>query len=198
MTLIEVQIDDERAWLVNDRGEKVFERVFDSEARRWTTFCVTDGGAAREEIDALSEHRILSASECQHLKVGFLTDLRPDEDAAELLVVQPLSWRVTFDASPRHRLERRLADESVSAIQPILLPLASGVPVRPEDTLLLDELTGLVHQFDPDWMPHTPDSVMLAVSQKLKLGGAPPPGFLRVVGLRGIWADDEGAVRAEG
>ena len=196
MKLIEVKGDAERAWLVNEQGERIFSRVLSRKTQRWETY-LHDRDGERCEVEAAREQRLVSSAELPHLKLGLVRDLteaataEESEDAAEVSVVQPLAWRMSVD------LWNDDADGCV--LRPIVLPNMDA-DFAPCCTILLDELAGAAHRFSDEWIPLAAEDPVDAVARILKLESRPSPGFVRWTGLalQGKWADDEGAARAEG
>ncbi len=196
MKLIEVKGDAERAWLINEQGERIFSRVLSRKTQRWETYLL-DRNGERCEVEAAREQRLVSSAELPHLKLGLVRDLaeaatpEESEDAAEVFVVQPLAWRMSVD------LWNDDADGCV--LRPIVLPNIYA-DFAPCFTILFDERAGVAHRFSDEWIPLEPEDSVDAVARILKLESQPPTGFVRWTGLalQGKWADDEGAARAEG
>ncbi len=193
MKLIEVRVDAETAWLVNEQGERIFSRVLSRKAQRWETY-LHDRNGERCEVEAAREWRIAHCSEVPLLRIAQIRDLdegateEGSEGAVELEVIQPLAWRMGVDVCG--------VDAGNCALQPIILSPRIGVGIDPSYTLLLDEGAVVAHRFSEDWTPLEPESVFAAIERLLGLES--PPRSLRWTGLRCKWTDDEGAARAEG
>jgi hypothetical protein len=194
--LIEVKVDAERAWLVNEQGERIFSRVLSHKTQRWKTYLYDHNGEPCE-VETAREQRLVSSAKLPHLKLGLVRDLgeavmpEESEDAAEVFVVQPLAWRMSVD------LWNDDADGCV--LRPIVLPNIYA-DFAPCCTILFDERAGVAHRFSDEWIPLAAEDPVDAVARILKLESQPPTGFVRWTGLalQGKWADDRGAECAEG
>jgi hypothetical protein len=205
--LIEVKVDAVTAWLVNEQGETIFSRVFSRQDKRWLTY-LHDRDGGKHEVEAARESRIVPCSELPHLKLGVVSGTDDDEvdGWAELEVIQPLAWRMSFEVTPHLEEPSSWSINGCEcALRPIMLPPMYGQGINPQNTLLLDEREGQAHRFSDDWTPCAPESVIKAVQIALERESLGPPGSLRCtgLGLGGKWADenmadDEGAARAEG